>query len=225
MICWILLLIKLTSCVCAGTFVVNVTQTSYQAEENHHITLEWTFTTTTHRSLDSVSFLCELILDQRVSTLYELHDGVESQDEEFSGRVQFDKDVLREGRIRLHVSRLRTEDSGRYQCGVFTNYGRGFVECRLNVTAAKNLSEPEELNPPSQGRIGLYVGLGLTAAAAVVLTVCYCLFSHCLPREQDFYSESCGGLEESYSSVDGLEETGGIENPGFQVLSFVFFRM
>ncbi|KAI3375564.1 hypothetical protein L3Q82_003892 [Scortum barcoo] len=43
MICRILLLITLTSCVC-GTFVVNVTQSSYQAEENQNITLEWTFT-------------------------------------------------------------------------------------------------------------------------------------------------------------------------------------
>ncbi|KAI3376110.1 hypothetical protein L3Q82_016642, partial [Scortum barcoo] len=39
MICRILLLITLTSCVC-GTFVVNVTQSSYQAEENQNITLE-----------------------------------------------------------------------------------------------------------------------------------------------------------------------------------------
>ncbi|KAI3375623.1 hypothetical protein L3Q82_003938 [Scortum barcoo] len=48
-----------------------------------------------------------------------LHEGVEvpeSQDEHFAGRVQFDKDVLREGRIRLHVSRLRTDDSGLYHC-------------------------------------------------------------------------------------------------------------
>ncbi|GLD68073.1 coxsackievirus and adenovirus receptor homolog isoform X1 [Lates japonicus] len=137
MICWILLLIKLTSCVCAGTFVVNVTQTSYQAEENHNITLDWTFTTTTHRSLDSISIICELIIDQKVSVLFHLHEGVEvseSQDEQFSGRVQFDKDVLREGRLRLHVSRLRTEDSGLHRCKVHTNYGWSSEKCRLNVT-------------------------------------------------------------------------------------------
>ncbi|XP_018558741.1 CD276 antigen [Lates calcarifer] len=121
----------------AGTFVVNVAQTSYQAEENHNITLDWTFTTTTHRSLDSVSFLCELFTDLKVSVLFHLHEGVEvseSQDKQFSGRVQFDKDVLREGRIRLHVSRLRTEDSGLYRCDVKTNYGSSSDKCRLNVT-------------------------------------------------------------------------------------------
>uniref|UniRef100_A0A096MIE8 Ig-like domain-containing protein n=1 Tax=Poecilia formosa TaxID=48698 RepID=A0A096MIE8_POEFO len=51
--------------------------------------------------------------------LYQVHEGVEfpeSQDDQFSGRVQIDTDVLREGRIRLHVSRLRTEDSGLYLC-------------------------------------------------------------------------------------------------------------
>ncbi|KAI3360533.1 hypothetical protein L3Q82_002277 [Scortum barcoo] len=51
------------------------------------------------------------------------------------GRVQFEKDVLRGGRIRLHVSRLRTDDSGSYQCEVKTNYGVDYAECRLNVTA------------------------------------------------------------------------------------------
>ncbi|GLD68087.1 butyrophilin-like protein 8 [Lates japonicus] len=181
MICWILLLIKLTSCVCAGTFVVNVTQTSYQAEENHNITLEWTFTTTTDRSLDPVSIICELISDHKDSVLFHLHEGVEvseSQDEEFSGRVQFDKDVLREGRLRLHVARLRTEDSGLYLCEVNTEYGWSSEKCQLNVTAAVDESTPQRPTvspqPQSQRWIGLYVGLGLAAAAAAALLVKRC---------------------------------------------------
>ena len=56
------------------------------------------------------------------------------QDQQFVGRVQLDKDVLRDGRLRLHVSRLRTEDSGWYLCDVKTNYGVDFGECRLNVS-------------------------------------------------------------------------------------------
>ncbi|KAI3375597.1 hypothetical protein L3Q82_003908 [Scortum barcoo] len=126
MICRILLLITLTSCVC-GTFVVNVTQSSYQAEENQNITLEWTFTIKKETPLTSLYILCELFPnDPNAPTLFQLHEGVEvpeSQDEHFAGRVQFDKDVLREGRIRLHVSRLRTDDSGLYLCEVNTNYG------------------------------------------------------------------------------------------------------
>ncbi|XP_049424988.1 uncharacterized protein LOC125884185 isoform X2 [Epinephelus fuscoguttatus] len=175
MMCIILLLIKLTSCVC-GTFVVNVTQTSYQAEENHNITLEWMFTTKTGSSLHSLYIYCELLTDLRASVLFHLHGGVEvpeSQDEQFTGRVQCDKDVLREGRLRLHVSRLRTDDSGPYMCEVSTHYDGSTATCRLNVTAARDRPEPQTPNttsrpqPESRGRIGLYCGL----AAAALLSV------------------------------------------------------
>ncbi|XP_056225352.1 uncharacterized protein LOC130164569 isoform X2 [Seriola aureovittata] len=176
MICCILLLLTLTSCVC-GTFVVNVAQSSYQAEENHNITLEWSFTTKPHTPPDSLFIICELLTDDHKDSkvLYHLHEGVEvpeSQDEQFSGRVQCDKDVLREGRIRLHVSRLRTEDSGLYLCEVNTYYGANIGKCQLSVSAADTYSEPKHQSltvrpkPESRGRIGLYTGLGLAAGAA-----------------------------------------------------------
>uniref|UniRef100_A0A3Q3LIC6 Immunoglobulin domain-containing protein n=1 Tax=Mastacembelus armatus TaxID=205130 RepID=A0A3Q3LIC6_9TELE len=85
-----------------GTFVVNVTQSSYQAEENHDITLDWTFTTTAHMSLSALYIF------------FLLH--------------------LHEGRVRLHVSRVRTEDSGLYLCSVETGVGSDYNSCRLNVT-------------------------------------------------------------------------------------------
>ncbi|XP_067379860.1 programmed cell death 1 ligand 1-like isoform X6 [Channa argus] len=135
MIFRILLLINLISCV-SGTFVMNVTKTSYQAEENHNITLEWTFSTKPDMSITSVNTLCSLFINHKPFVLLHLHDGVEvseSQHQQFSGRVQFDKDVLREGRIRLELSRLRTEDSGLYLCDVKTNDGFGSETCRLNV--------------------------------------------------------------------------------------------
>ncbi|XP_014882296.1 uncharacterized protein LOC106943505 isoform X2 [Poecilia latipinna] len=131
-----LLLLILSSCLCA-TFVVNVTQSSYEAEENHSITLEWTFTTRTQGSYRDLFIYCEAIMDHGVFVLYQVHDGVEipdSQDDQFSGRVQIDKDVLREGRIRFQVSRLRTEDSGLYLCDVKTEDGFGSETCRLNVS-------------------------------------------------------------------------------------------
>ncbi|KAI3376062.1 hypothetical protein L3Q82_016594, partial [Scortum barcoo] len=107
MICRILLLITLTSCVC-GTFVVNVTQSSYQAEENQNITLEWTFTIKKERPLTTP------FLSTDESSLTKTSSG--------------------EGRIRLHVSRLRTDDSGLYLCEVKTNYGFNIGKSRLNVT-------------------------------------------------------------------------------------------
>ncbi|XP_067379861.1 programmed cell death 1 ligand 1-like isoform X1 [Channa argus] len=174
MIFRILLLINLISCV-SGTFVVYVTQTSYQAEENHNITLEWTFTTKPDTSSNSLYIYCELFTEHLV--LFRLHDGVEvseSQDQQFSGRVQFDKDVLREGRIRLHLSRLRTEDSGLYLCEVKTDYGFSSDRCRLSVTAAVHQPESKRLtlsgpHPRSWGQIILYFLLILTLSAAVLV--------------------------------------------------------
>ncbi|XP_054881717.1 uncharacterized protein LOC129356139 [Poeciliopsis prolifica] len=136
----ILLLLILSSCLCAATFVVNVTQSSYQAEEKQSITLEWTFTTKTQGTWRNLFIYCEVNTDHGVLVLYHIHEGVEipeSQDDQFSGRVQSDKDVLREGRIRLHVSRLRTEDSGLYLCDVKTEDGFNYGRCRLSVTDEK----------------------------------------------------------------------------------------
>ena len=95
------------------------------------------FTTKPDSSSTSLSIYCELFTDHNDPVLYHVHEGdevPESQDEEFAGRVQSDKDALREGRIRLHVSRLRTEDSGLYWGKVLTEHGRGSDKCRLNVT-------------------------------------------------------------------------------------------
>ncbi|XP_039678488.1 uncharacterized protein LOC120573104 isoform X2 [Perca fluviatilis] len=174
-----------------GTFVVNVTQTSYQAEENHHITLEWTFTTNPQTSSNSLNIFCELLNDLKNPVLFHLHEGVEvpeSQDEQFAGRVQWDKDVLREGRLRLHVSRLRTEDSGLYLCDVDTSYGSNSGRCWLNVTAAADEPKPQRPTvrpePESLGNIWiLYAGL---AAAAVLLILCLCF--KCINKKRYIYS-------------------------------------
>ncbi|XP_068444164.1 CD276 antigen-like isoform X2 [Clinocottus analis] len=185
MTCRILLLFILfilSSCVC-GSFVVNVTQSFYQAKENQSITLEWSFTTITGLSLNSLSVFCRLFTDVKAFVLLHVHQGVEvpeSQDQHFAGRIQLDKDVLGEGRVRLHVSRLRTADSGLYTCDVHTSYGTDSGECRLLVSAARDRPESEttsgtslrkDSQPESRGRIGLYCALGLTAALVLSLLV------------------------------------------------------
>ncbi|XP_030285516.1 uncharacterized protein LOC115588984 [Sparus aurata] len=206
MICRILLLISL-NCVC-GTFVVNVTQTSYQAEENHNITLEWTFTTTADTSPDSLYIFCEMINDHKVSVLFDLYGGVvipESRDQQFVGRVQWDKDVLRDGRLRLHVSRLRTEDSGQYLCDVRTHYGVDFGDCHLNVSAVRDPPEterpdtdsPERPNGHIWGLFALYSTVGL---ALVVMSVFFLSFKNCKSVKQDSVSDSSGRLKKRYSS-------------------------
>ncbi|CAI5660417.1 unnamed protein product [Oreochromis niloticus] len=172
-LCWTLLSVSLVGFTCAGSFVVNVTQTSYQAEENHNITLEWTFTVETGRSPTYLIIYCDLVTGNKSSLLYHVHNGAEiseSQNEKFSGRVQGDKDALREGRIRLQLCRLRTEDSGQYRCQVNTDYGLSSASCRLTVTAAASQEE----------RDWKIIIIVLTAAAALVaLLMCALLWSVC----------------------------------------------
>uniref|UniRef100_A0A3Q4G6U9 Ig-like domain-containing protein n=1 Tax=Neolamprologus brichardi TaxID=32507 RepID=A0A3Q4G6U9_NEOBR len=121
---------------------------SLDAEENHNITLEWTFTSKPDTSISALKILCYMNNDHKHITLYFLHDGVEfseDQDKKFSGRVQSDKDALREGQIRLQLSRLRTEDSGLYLCEVDTGYGRGYNSCRVTVSGKSHLVCPSQI--------------------------------------------------------------------------------
>ncbi|XP_054916834.1 uncharacterized protein LOC129379915 [Poeciliopsis prolifica] len=155
----ILLLLILSSCLCAATFVVNVTQSSYQAEEKQNITLEWTFTTKTQGTWKNLFIYCEVNTDHGVLVLYQVHEGVEipeSQDDQFSGRVQSDKDVLREGRIRLHVSRLRTEDSGLYLCDVKTEDGSNKAGCQRYWFDASAKFDPVKVvgHDPIHAKVG-----------------------------------------------------------------------
>ncbi|KAM9717148.1 uncharacterized protein ACNS7B_020909 isoform 3-T5 [Menidia menidia] len=189
-LCWTPLLLILSPCVCAAAFGVNVTQRHYQAEETHSITLEWTFTTHPHRPWTVLMAYCELRTEHNSSLLTEFsHDGDELEEfvgEQFLGRVQMDREALREGRISLHVSRLRTEDSGWYLCEVETDQGFGSESCRLNVTAAADHPEPQRPSrgpkpegPGSEGpgpgnqdrrsRIGLYISLAVVAAALLIV--------------------------------------------------------
>ncbi|XP_062415183.1 uncharacterized protein LOC134107474 [Pungitius pungitius] len=174
MICSILVIFILTSCVCAGSFVVNVTQSWYHAEENHNISLEWMFPTSTDHSTNSLYVSCEMLADEKC-VLLSLYEGVELsefQDKRFAGRFQWDKDVLREGRLRLHISRLQTNDSGLYWCEVSSGNERNSKKCHLNVTAVKDRPEPERTSDTSlRGRIGLYCVLVLVLTALL----CFCL--------------------------------------------------
>ncbi|KAK9525041.1 hypothetical protein VZT92_017389 [Zoarces viviparus] len=192
MICSILLLITLTSCV-SGPLVVDVTQRSYQAVENHDVTLEWTIKTP-DGSFKSMRIFCEILTKLRPFILFYLREGVEVsgiQDKRFAGRVKFDKYAIREGRLRLYMSRLRTDDSGLYLCRVTAGDGWSSRECHLNVTAERVRPKPETPNSSSGGRdasttgspsqavspgwIVLYCVLGLIVVAGTLLGVCYYL--------------------------------------------------
>uniref|UniRef100_A0A667ZML9 B30.2/SPRY domain-containing protein n=1 Tax=Myripristis murdjan TaxID=586833 RepID=A0A667ZML9_9TELE len=110
----------------AGLLQVNVSQAVYQAEENSNITMEWTFTPI--RPLTDLRIYFSFWVSEYgpFKWVYYLLSGVdysEGQDEQFTGRVQLDKDEMRKGSIRLHLSSLRTNDSGIYECQVSTSDG------------------------------------------------------------------------------------------------------
>ncbi|KAM3603457.1 uncharacterized protein V6R79_022872 [Siganus canaliculatus] len=185
------------------TLKVNQTQSFYKAVENHRVTLEWTFTTS--RLLKYYQVYCYHHTDLRISVVFHVEQSGEypnSQHPHFAGRVQFDEDAFREGRLRLYLSRLQTEDSGLYECVVTTDYSTSAGKCQLNVSAAEK--EPETLRPGPEtpgpkepglegpkepeicGRTGLFAALGL-ATFVLVITVAAALrkclnksrYSHC----------------------------------------------
>ncbi|XP_051256113.1 uncharacterized protein LOC127363552 isoform X2 [Dicentrarchus labrax] len=127
---WILLLVGLTSSVC-GMFVLKKTPTFYQAEEDDNITIGW------DSPIMSLTILSCFFQSEPLKLFYEMVDGVESsesQHQQFAGRVQCDKGALRGGRVRLHVSRVTTDDSGRYWCDLAANYDKIRRRWRLETT-------------------------------------------------------------------------------------------
>ncbi|KAF3698025.1 hypothetical protein EXN66_Car013706 [Channa argus] len=130
---WILLFSILVSSV-FGIFVVKWTRTSYQEEENNNITIRWN----SQLKMDpSVTSLVCALQSQPLKVLYQMKDGVEvteSQHEQFAGRVQLDRDTLREGQMRLHLSTVRTEDSGDYKCDLASNFDKNKGRWELEAT-------------------------------------------------------------------------------------------
>ncbi|KAL7375389.1 hypothetical protein ABVT39_016596 [Epinephelus coioides] len=210
-----------------GTFEVNAAQTSYQAEENEDITLEFLFTTKADTSPEPIEILCELLADDEHLKVFHLYEGVEflwSQNKQFAGRVQYDKHLLGEGRLVLNVSRLRTRDSGRYLCTVVTSYGSNTGRCSLSVTAVRHLLEPETPStsrpqPASRGRYGLYGALGLAGVA--LLFLCFRLYRQSwliekiqsatpnqqdLPEDYEDHSHICTMPEDQELVILSLQE-------------------
>ncbi|XP_070711285.1 programmed cell death 1 ligand 1-like [Pempheris klunzingeri] len=169
-------------CGAAGVTECHDRALDIQAVEGSNVTVEWCFSSRANISISSLKIHC--LMDPELKVFYHLDDIFrmikEPPHEQFAGRVQCDKDALRTGRVRLHVSRVQMNDSGRYRCRMLTGSGRKVKPFSLNITAAepKPLTpEPHpEPEPESRGRPGLYAGLGLAAAAAALLSVCRCLY-------------------------------------------------
>ncbi|XP_076019282.1 uncharacterized protein LOC143010679 [Genypterus blacodes] len=150
-----------------GTFVVKVTHPYYEAEERQNITMGWNFPPVPFSSL---SVGCVMANDDLC--IFHLRNGEEvpgCQHQQFAGRLQCDKDALREGRLTIHLSRLRTEDSGDYLCEIHTADVGAYGQSRLKVTVTTAPPEPPKVE--RRGRIGLYAGF--IAAALTVAALYY----------------------------------------------------
>ncbi|XP_054881712.1 uncharacterized protein LOC129356134 [Poeciliopsis prolifica] len=149
------------TCTVQGIFTGENPPSVYETEEDDNFTLNWDNLTQTNTTLTKM--ICFLLLSPP-KVLYRKISGAESQDGQFSGRVQSDGT---EGRLRLHLSRLRTEDSGCYRCDLaaynqllrkwelqtsvtfvlnVTKTSRGETPASLNTTKPRLTATPENPN-------------------------------------------------------------------------------
>ncbi|XP_025757950.1 uncharacterized protein LOC102080329 isoform X2 [Oreochromis niloticus] len=127
----ILLFLSLASSV--WTFVLKRTPTVFEAKEDDNITIS--LDSQLQADVSLADMMCVFHSDA-TKILFKMIRGVEdseSQDEQFAGRVQTDRDALRGGRIRLHLSRVTAEDSGSYRCDVSADYDNSLKKWRLET--------------------------------------------------------------------------------------------
>lgn len=128
----------------SGLFDLQNMALNYKSEQNNNITVEWRFSAKTNISISSLKIHCVLIPELKV--FYHLDNSVEeSQHEQFAGRVQCDKEALSAGLVRLHLSKVRTDDSGLYLCRMTTEFGKKVKQFSLNITGKLTQMIPAEV--------------------------------------------------------------------------------
>lgn len=63
-----------------------------------------------------------------------------NQDEQFSGRVGFEQEALKQGRVQIHLTGLRPQDSGQYECHMAANYDLDRGEWEFSSTVYFEIS-------------------------------------------------------------------------------------
>ncbi|KAM7376974.1 hypothetical protein PAMA_013655 [Pampus argenteus] len=121
----------------SGMSVVKQAPTFYQAEENKDIMINWD--SHIKPGMSHTHLVC-FLQSKPVRILYDLINGVESHHEQFAGRVWCDKDALKEGRLRLHLSRVTAEDSGNYRCDLEATYNKNIKTWTLKASEHFNIS-------------------------------------------------------------------------------------
>ncbi|XP_014876563.1 uncharacterized protein LOC106938884 isoform X3 [Poecilia latipinna] len=203
-----LLLLPLT-CTVQGTFAGESPPPVHETEEDDNFTLGWDSLTQTNTTLTKL--ICFLLLSPP-KVLYRGINGAEvpeSQDGQFSGRVQSDG---REGRLRLHLSRLRAEDSGRYRCDLaaYDQVWRKWelqasVTFVLNVTKTSRGDTSGSLNTPKP-RLGATPDKQLEIAAVIIGTVLLVLAPVILACI--FFGRRCSGPIGNMDQLEDIEING-----------------
>ncbi|KAF3698024.1 hypothetical protein EXN66_Car013705 [Channa argus] len=114
-------------------------------------TIKWDGDLTTDLSLANLVCFYE---SEPVKVLYHMADGVEypdSQHEQFAGRAHLDRDALREGRVRLHLSRVTAEDYGGYSCELTANFDKNTQRWGLEATEYFVLNEAQNKDGENAG--------------------------------------------------------------------------
>lgn len=84
-----------------------------------------------------INMMCEFRSDS-IKIVCETIGGTWSvPDEQFAGRIHFDKDAPRESEIRLHLTRVQRDDSGNYSCFLNANFDNDTGKWRLQMTGKK----------------------------------------------------------------------------------------
>ncbi|XP_013884156.1 uncharacterized protein LOC106532597 [Austrofundulus limnaeus] len=142
-----LLFLTLICSLCGTCGVVKSSVTMYEVTENKNLTIRWN--TPMKSDVTLMNMMCEFHSDH-VKVLYETIQGVPvAADEQFAGRVQFDRKAPKEAEIRLHLSRVTAQDAGSYVCFLVGNYDQNAMRWRLEMTEhfLLNVTSGAELRP------------------------------------------------------------------------------
>uniref|UniRef100_W5MVF8 CD274 molecule n=1 Tax=Lepisosteus oculatus TaxID=7918 RepID=W5MVF8_LEPOC len=118
-------------------FTVDMTESSFLAEFRGNVTMECRFPTGGGETLSSLRVYWHRILPEPLLEVYKLESGKEdlsTQHPRYKGRVNLQKDRLKQGQAVLQMSNLTISDSGKYRC-IVEQGGADYKEATLNVRA------------------------------------------------------------------------------------------
>ncbi|KAM4714904.1 uncharacterized protein FYW61_019771 [Anableps anableps] len=154
---------------------VNNTLEVYQAEEHSNVTLSMLPPV----SATSGSLHIDLSRTEPLKVIYRYDNRVQPEpytDEQFKGRLQCDPQLVGSGQIECLLADLRPSDAGFYWWTVATGGRRKKIKLEIKIRAVMPQTQEEPPKKTEQGRIGMYVAVGLLAVVILYLA-CLALLS------------------------------------------------